>query len=101
MAGVGGKTVAEARANLSYKEARQWLAYIQEHGSIAPQRIYDRLLDKLEYTSAKICWAVWKAQGAKRVEIEWFIPKKPEPENQEPGDIQSVFKLLKSVAKKV
>ena len=31
--GVGGRTVAEAKANISYREAMAWAAYRNKHGS--------------------------------------------------------------------
>lgn len=102
LAGVGGKTIAQAQANMSYKEAVQWQAYIAKYGSIAPQRISDHLFDKLEYTSAKIAWSVFRALGNKEVKIEDFIPKTVDDSEEEAEvttDILSVFNFLKACSK--
>ncbi|MDT4868651.1 hypothetical protein FQZ97_1036300 [compost metagenome] len=90
LAGVGGRTVAEAKAVMSYAEAQQWAAYIREHGSVNPLR-------RMEQWVAKLCYVTAKVQGAK-VQFEDFLPGKPE-EVQE-GTIQDVFALLQSMAKK-
>lgn len=34
LAGVGGRTVAEARANLSWPEFQAWMAYREKHGPL-------------------------------------------------------------------
>lgn len=98
MAGIGGKTVAEAKANLSYKEVADWVAYVKQFGSISPVAIQKRNEKYLEWTSAKICWAMFKAMGAKDIEIKDFMAQEKESEEeQKPADIKDVFNLLKSL----
>tara|TARA_A100000171_G_scaffold32628_1_gene30990 strand:+ start:231 stop:491 length:261 start_codon:yes stop_codon:yes gene_type:complete len=38
LAGVGGRTIAEAKQALSYREVQQWMAYMRKRGTLAMQR---------------------------------------------------------------
>lgn len=42
MAGVGGKTIHEAKQNLSYTEAQDWAAYIAKRGPLNLSRHLER-----------------------------------------------------------
>lgn len=90
LAGVGGRTIAEAKARLSYAEAQSWATYIREHGSVNP-------LHRMEHWVAKICYVTARVNGSK-AKFEDFLPTKPEQVKE--GTIQDVFALLKSMAKK-
>lgn len=43
LAGVGGKTIAEAQSNLSYTEFLSWYAYIKKNGPVSIQRRQEEL----------------------------------------------------------
>lgn len=108
-AGIGGKTVSEAKANMSYREARNWLYYVEEKGSLSPATQTRLILDRLEYVTAKQCYIAAIAAGSKTAKIEDFLPERlakrlnnieENEENETPASIQDVLKLLKSVSRK-
>lgn len=64
--GVGGCTVAEAKANISYAEVLGWLAYRDKHGTLDMGR-------RLELSTAIIALQVNRGAGGK-AEIADFMP---------------------------
>lgn len=97
LAGVGGRTIAEAQRNLSYKEVTQWLKFFEQTEYLSVIEMHQQLIRQLDYISAKICWAVWKAAGAKNVSINDFLPEvKKDYEEATPQD---ALRLLSSIAK--
>lgn len=58
LAGVGGRTIAEAKNNLSLEEYRTFLAYREKYGTLAVQR-------RIEASKAVIASAIFNAQGGK------------------------------------
>lgn len=97
LAGVGGKTIAEAKRNLSYKEVAQWVKYFEQSEFITAKTAHEQILRQLDFISAKICWASWKAAGAKNISINDFLPEvKKEYEDASPND---ALRLLSSIAK--
>lgn len=104
-AGIGGRTVQEAKANLSYKESQNWLYYVSEKGPQSSASQLVMLRNTVEYVGAKICWAVLTGAGHKNVKLDMFLPehlksKKLEVEDQPVGDINQVLRLLNSVRKR-
>lgn len=104
--GIGGKTVQEAKANMSYRESRNWLYFFKEKGSTSSAVQTQALMDKIDFVGAKICWAVMIAAGNKKATIEMFLPERLNPnkakvpdENAPVADIKTVFNFLKSVSK--
>jgi len=98
-AGVGGKTIAEAKRNLSYAEAKQWVRYISKRGPLNPSRHLERgfaLLASLICTGDKI------TIGGKKPTQQSFMPYSFPAESG--GDVEAtaedVFNLFKSLKKK-
>lgn len=90
LAGIGGKTVAEAKENLSYREALDWFIFARQRGGIAHT---DRLL-------ATIATQINRLTGGS-AEIGDFLPylgKNGTDEEQEVG-IGEVMNMLTMVAK--
>jgi len=99
---------------VSYREARNWLYYIEENGSISPVVINRQLReqmeftrDQMEFTSAKISYYIMRSVGVKDISLFDFIPDKlkekylpTEEVSGEPASIADVFKFLQSVSKK-
>jgi len=54
LAGVGGKTVAEAKANVSVPEFTAWLTYRRRYGPICPNRRADTLNAHLMHLMAAL-----------------------------------------------
>lgn len=64
--GVGGKTVAEAKASMSYPEAMAWAAYRNKHGSF-------NLAARAEQMGAIVALQVNRMGGGK-AELVDFMP---------------------------
>lgn len=90
LCGIGGKTVAEAKANLTYREALNWFAYAKQRGGL---RHTDRLL-------ATIATQINRLTGGK-AEITDFLPTLgPSTKTDEPeAGIGEVMNILMMVAK--
>ncbi len=54
LAGVGGKSVAEAQANISVPEFTAWLTYRRRYGPICPNRRADTLNAHLMHLMAAL-----------------------------------------------
>ena len=72
MHGVGGSTIAEAKANLSYREAQDWFRYLAKRGSLNLGR-------RIESAAALIVTTYLKSKGAKDVTMFDFMPHEEEP----------------------
>lgn len=64
--GVGGRTIAEAKANISYAEVLSWSAYRDKHGTLNIGR-------RMEVSAAIIALQVNRGAGGK-AEFEDFMP---------------------------
>lgn len=87
--GIGGATVADAKRNLSYKEARDWFLFAKQRGGLIHT---DRLL-------ATIATQINRLAGGE-AEIGDFLPMlKPSNQNEQEADIGEVMNILSMVAK--
>jgi hypothetical protein len=68
---VGGNTIAEAKATLSYAEVLAWVAYRDKHGSLNVAR-------RAELTGALIALQINRGAGGKS-ELYDFMPHHPRP----------------------
>jgi len=97
-AGVGGKTVAEAKRNMSFKEARQWVAYVKKRGPLNSSSHLERgfaLLAALICTGNKITIA-----GQKPTQKSFMPYTYPaESGGDVEGSITDVFNLFKRLKK--
>lgn len=66
LSGVGGCTIAEAKANISYAEVLAWAAYRDKYGSLNLGR-------RLEFSSAIVALQVNRMNGGK-AELVDFMP---------------------------
>ena len=71
-AGIGGRTVAEAKENLSLREAFQWGEYIKRKGSLHVGR-------RLEFMLGRITWMFNSYLGGKQPLTD-FLPGYDEDE---------------------
>lgn len=88
--GIGGCTIAQAKENLSYKEAVAWSKYIRQNGSL-------NVGQRIEHSVALLATALLRSQG-NECEIYDFLlhTKRPEPEA---ATLAGVFQLFNSVKK--
>jgi len=88
LCGIGGKTVTEAKANLSYREAHDWFTFAKQRGGLLHT---DRLL-------ATIATQINRFSGGE-AEIGDFLPMlKPEKQIEQEADIGEIMNLLSMVA---
>ncbi len=89
--GVGGKTIAEAKENMTYGEYLDWCAYIKKRGSLD-------LGLRLEYGFALVSMLIQGARGVKTKMTDFMPHYEQEPERH--ANIQEVFSMLKKSARK-
>lgn len=87
--GIGGRTVAEAKASLSYNEALSWMAYVEQNGTL-------NLGLKLERGFALLATILNNLHGGKAA-FEDFLPQRGEAPEPAEASAQDLFKLLQSV----
>lgn len=80
--GIGGRTVREAKENLTVTEVRRWVAYIEKYGSLNTAR---RVVEGTGVTS----YLVSRANGGK-AKLETFIPHYG---NGEIGSLEDIMKM--------
>lgn len=88
--GIGGRTIAEAKNNITQKEAIAWSVYRNKYGSLNLGR-------RLEQGIALLAAAVINSQGGK-ADVADFMPHEPKPE-EKVADINEVFGLFKKLKK--
>jgi len=91
--GIGGNTIAQAKENMSHKEALRWAVFIRERGSL---NMGLRIEKQVERSIALLCAVVNNSAGGK-AKMSDFLPgvKKEEVVT----DISQVAGMLKSIAK--
>ncbi|MDD0985809.1 phage tail assembly protein T [Pseudomonas shahriarae] len=85
--GIGGRSVAEAKASLSYTEVLSWMAYVEQNGPL-------NLGLKIERGIALLATILNNVHGGK-ANFDDFMPKRGEPEEE--ASAQDLFALLQSV----
>lgn len=70
--GVGGSTIAEAKANLSFIEAQAWFKYLAKRGSLNLGR-------RIESAAALLVTTYLRAKGNRDVTMFDFMPHEDEP----------------------
>lgn len=78
LAGVGGRTVLEAKWSMSHAEWQDWITYRSNHGPLAP-------VERLERGLAQVAMYVCAAGGMKKkgggdFKVDDFLPYVKEPE---------------------
>ncbi|WP_109512778.1 phage tail assembly protein T [Pseudomonas ovata] len=69
--GVGGRTIAEAKATISYAELLDWVAYRDKHGSLNP-------MPRQEVSAAIIAHQINRSNGGK-ADLYDFMPNMERP----------------------
>lgn len=90
LAGVGGRTVAEAKERLTYSEALRWMAYVRKRGR-------PNLGLRIEEIGAYIVQAIYRSHGGK-CEAETFMPHVVAQEVEE-ASIDDLMGVLKASSK--
>ena len=83
--GIGGRTIAEAKRRMSYKEARQWFEYIRKRGSL-------NVGLRVEAAVALLATQINHALGGD-VQMQEYMPHWDQPE----ASIDDIAKLFGAV----
>jgi hypothetical protein len=87
LAGIGGRTIREAKRNVSVKEFAQWAEYIRKRGSL-------NVGQRVEAATAVLSLQVNRALGGK-AELMDFLPHWDQPE----VGIEDLAKMFGAVKK--
>lgn len=96
LAGVGGRTIAQAKSAVSMSEAATWAAYRKKRGSFNPSL---RLEEGFAHVRASIINLVSKDPVDAAIFMPHVIPPERLAEKEKPADINDVFGVLRAVAK--
>ena len=88
LCGIGGKTVAEAKANLSNKEAQEWILFAQQRGGLSHT---DRLL-------ATIATQINRLTGGEADIGDFLPPLKTTPADEKEAELHEIMNILTMVA---
>lgn len=101
MNGIGGKTIAEAKENMTYREALEWAQYRKQTGPL-------NLALRVELAAAIICQQLWMTiRRAEEVRLYPFMPfwkidkrmdEESEGESGEYASLNEVFGGLMAAA---
>lgn len=96
LAGIAGRTIEEARENMSVDEIKIWQAYIEKNGPLAIQR-------RIEYTAAQMSMILVNQNRdpkSQPLELERFLlwQKSDLPDLEEGDDVNKVVRELRRVA---
>lgn len=95
LAGVGGKTIAEAKANLSYDEALKWFDYMRRKGKLD-------LATRLEVGFALLATVISNVNGGKAKMADFMMFEKEAGSGKpESISIESALAMLGGTAKDV
>lgn len=89
LCGIGGKTIAEAKRNLSYSEVMDWLAYRSKRGTLNIGR-------RVEVAAALISMTINRVHGGK-AKLNDFTPHETGEDESIDGTINDVMKIFKAV----
>ena len=73
LAGVGGRTVAQARANLSWPEVQAWMRYREKHG---PLWHGARLEQGFALVAHTVASGIPRNKGTKGAKFKDFLPQR-------------------------
>ncbi|MGY2429620.1 hypothetical protein [Pseudomonas tolaasii] len=90
--GVGGRTIAEAKRNMTMVEARQWADYIRRHGGL-------NVAERVEQAAALICTTACQLMGNKKTTVKDFIPNREGDDELKLATPQDFMKVLQASRK--
>lgn len=87
LAGIGGRTVAEAKDRVSWDEFFAWMSYRASHG---PLHLHGRLQDGFARVAHTIASVAPRRQGARRPKLQDFMAWLPRAADQ-PIDLETAM----------
>lgn len=88
LAGIGGRTVAQAKRNISWGEFQDWMAYRKAHG---PLVLHQRMEDGLALVAHTVASTIPHKRGTKGPKISDFLPQR-ELETAKPIALEDAMK---------
>lgn len=79
LAGVGGRTIDEAKRNISWPEFQAWLAYREAHGILNQAARLERGFALVAHTVAS---TIPRRKGSKAPKFEDFMPQRAKVQEQ-------------------
>ena len=89
MNGIGGRTIAEAKQNMSMVEAHHWAKYLQRHGGL-------NIAERVEQAAALICATGAQLMGSKKVKVADFIPNRESDDELKLATPQDFLRVLQA-----
>lgn len=89
LCGIGGRTIAEAKRNLSFAEVMEWSAYIRKRGTLNLGR-------RVEVAAALIAVTINRVHGGK-AKLADYTPHEMQDDETTEGSINDVMKIFKAV----
>lgn len=89
MAGVGGRTIAQAKAALSWPEFHQWMAYRAKHG---PVHLQQRVVDAAALVAHGVSCTVMRPAGSAPPLFKDFVLYRSAVEaDEQPVDLETAM----------
>lgn len=90
LAGIGGRTITEAKANISYVEFLAWMAYRDKHGPLDCARRIEHAAAVVAHT---VSCTVSREKGSKPPTLETFLmyERATSPASQEAAALQTAM----------
>ncbi|WP_370679375.1 hypothetical protein [Comamonas sp. GB3 AK4-5] len=90
LAGIGGRTITEAKANISYAEFLAWMAYRDKHGPLDCARRIEHAAAVVAHT---VSCTVPREKGSKPPALETFLmyERAAEPAQEVAPDLQTAM----------
>lgn len=73
LAGIGGRTVAEAKRNVSWGEFQAWMKYREAHGALSS---HHRLEQGFALVAQTVASTIPRKPGTRGAKLEDFLPKR-------------------------
>lgn len=90
--GIGGRTIAEAKQNMSFGEVQHWADYRRRHGGL-------NIVERVEQSAALICSTVLRSVGNKNSKVADFIPNRESDDELRYATPQDFMKILQASRK--
>lgn len=92
LAGVGGRTITEAKAAMTYNEAQAWWLYMQERGTLS-------LGQRIDEMAARIAHMLAAVNGVKNAKFEDYLPERAKyKKKKEKVDLKQTVPDVKQLA---
>jgi hypothetical protein len=92
--GIGGNTIAQAKENLTQREALAWARYIAKRGSL-------NVGTRIEQGIARLA-VIWIHTQGGKAQMADFMPHADQPtrdDDEKPATVQQAFQLFQSLKK--